>query len=590
MKLKGLFIGIDRFESVSIPWLNCAKRDASALHALFSDTLGGQTTLLTDQQATRINIETQIKSLYDCDKDDIVVITFSGHGSDTHELIAYDTNLEDLVFSGIPLSTLAEWLTNIPSKQLVCILDCCFSGGMGAKAIQAPHKSRSLVSTQTLLEQLSGKGRLILTASGATEPAWETTKHGHGLLTYHLLNAMEGAEEVLTNGRISIFKLLEYVTTRVKDYSLSIGKIQHPVLLGHIDGGLEWPVFIRGKCYQAVFPERCAAKVDPSPQSLLAHGFPQTIINVWLKQFSTFNQLQLDAINEFGLFQGKNLLVSAPTSSGKTMIGELTAINHALNRKKSIFLFPLKALVNDKLNYFRTSYGEYGIKTIKATGESTSDDILPLMRGQFDICLMTYEKFSALAIANSHILRQISVVVVDEVQMVTDKSRGVNLEFLMTLLKVRRQQGIAPQLIALSAVIGNTNGFENWMEAELLKRTERPVPLDEGIIRADGSFRYIASDTKEEKVIPNFIQPFYRKGSSQDLIIPLVTKLISEDKKVIVFRETRGEASGCAGYLATSLQLPPANEALKSMPQGDPSLSSQKLRKVLAGGRGFSCV
>jgi helicase len=48
MAFHGLFIGVDRYASRHINWLSCAKRDAVALEALFADTLGGTTTLLTD--------------------------------------------------------------------------------------------------------------------------------------------------------------------------------------------------------------------------------------------------------------------------------------------------------------------------------------------------------------------------------------------------------------------------------------------------------------------------------------------------------------------------------------------------------------
>ncbi len=587
MALKGLFIGIDRFRSSSISWLSCAKRDASALYALFTDTFGGDTKLLTDENATRAGIEEEIQHFFTCLPEDIVVITFSGHGSDTHELVTYDTILQNLSQTGIPLATLSEWLHRIPSRQLICILDCCFSGGVGAKAIQSPNKPRSLLSTELLLEQLSGEGRLILTASGATEAAWESGTSGHGLLTYHLINALLGVEEVKSEGKISVYKLLDYVTTRVKDDSLGIGEIQHPVLLGHLTDRLTWPVFVRGEVYRRLFPERSASEVKPALDSLLPYGFPTQIIEQWSKSIPELNSLQLNAINEYGLLQGNNILISAPTSSGKTLIGELAAVHHALQRKKSVFLFPLKALVNDKLNQFREGYEPFGLKIIKATGESTSDNILPLMRGQYDICLMTYEKFSAIITGNPRLLQKINLVVIDEVQMLTDANRGVNLEFLLTLIKMRSHQGIHPQMIALSAVIGNTHGFESWLDGQLLRRTERPVPLDEGIIRADGSFRFIASDSGEEKIIPRFITPVYRKGTSQDLIIPLVAKLVMENKKVIVFRETKGEASGCAGYLSASLGLPPADEALRSMPQNDPSLSSQKLSNVLKAGVAF---
>lgn len=587
MNFHGLFIGIDRYNSPSINWLSCAKRDAVALHALFTDTLGGNTKLLTDEEATRAAVEAEFAELAKCKEDDVVVITFSGHGTTTHELVVHDADRSNLPGTCIPLSAVSEWISKIPAKRLIFILDCCFSGGMGAKALQVDVTAREIESADELLKQLSGAGRLILTASLATEPAWENQKLGHGFLTYHLLTAMQGAEEVKKAGKITAYRLLEYVTERVVDDAAKIGKEQHPTLRGTMDGSLTFPVFTPGSLYTTAFPERTKAKVDSDIQSLKSYGFPETILKAWAGTIPSLNQLQIDAVNEFGLLDGEHLVVSAPTSSGKTMIGELAAIHGALKRKRAVFLFPLKALVNDKLRHFNNTYGSFGLKTIKATGESTSDDMLPLMRGQYDICLMTYEKFSALALSYPHILEQIGVIVVDEVQMIADESRGVNLEFILTLLKMRRREGAEPQLIALSAVIGDTNGLERWLAGRLLRRTERPVPLDEGVIRADGSFRYIESDTGEEKTDSSHIRPEARKGSSQDLIIPLVRKLVSEGKSVIVFRETRGEARGCALYLASSLGLSPAQVALDTLPNSDPSISSNKLRDALGGGVAF---
>jgi helicase len=587
MALHGLFIGIDRYAAPSINWLGCAKRDALALYCLFTDTLGGDSKLLVDQEATRLIIEMEFDKLTNCNEDDIVIISFSGHGSETHELITYDADRNNLSDTCIPLKLLAEWFTKIPAKRLVCFLDCCFSGGMGTKALLLDIVSRDLDSIDELLKQLSGEGRIILTASSATEPAWENQKFGHGFLTYHLITAMQGAEEVKKSGKIGIYRLLEYVTERVIDDTAKIGKSQHPSLLGKIDGSLTWPIFVPGQLYTAAFPERAKQKISADIKSLGIYGFPEKLLKIWADFIPTLNQLQIDAINEFGLLNGDHLVVSAPTSSGKTMLGELAAIHGVLERKRAIFLFPLKALVNDKLGYFRSTYGAYGIKTIKATGESTSDDILPLMRGQYDICLMTYEKFSSLILGMPHILEQIGTIVIDEVQMIADEARGVNLEFILTLLRIRRKEGIEPQLIALSAVIGDTNEFERWLDARLLRRSERPVPLDEGILRADGSFRYIESDTNQEKIIMSYIQPEFRKGSSQDLIIPLVRKSVNEDKSVLIFRETRGEARSCAHYLATSLGLPTAKIVLDSLPNGDPSISSNRLRETLAGGVAF---
>src|SRR5687767_10339376 len=96
MPFKGLFIGIDRYTSPGINWLTCANRDATVLHALFTDTLGGETILLTDAQATVNAIRQNFHRLATSDPDDVVVIAFSGHGTETHELVAHDTDPYEL--------------------------------------------------------------------------------------------------------------------------------------------------------------------------------------------------------------------------------------------------------------------------------------------------------------------------------------------------------------------------------------------------------------------------------------------------------------------------------------------------------------
>jgi len=586
MSFKGLFIGIDRYLSNDINWLNCAKNDALALYSLFSDNLKGDAKLLVDQDATRSSIEREFMLLQNCSEEDVVIIAFSGHGSDTHELITYDAEIYDLPGTCIPLSQLFDWFTKIPAKRLILILDCCFSGGLGAKALQVDFSSREITSPENIFQQMAGEGRIIFTASLATEKAWENQRRGHGFLSYFLLEALKGAEEVRKEGRIDIYSLLKYVTDRVVAAANEIGKHQHPSMRGTIEGSLTFPVFLPGSVYKKYFPQYSKVPVSADLQTLKQYGFPHEILETWSGKIKQLNQLQIDAINGFRVLDGDHLVVSAPTSSGKTMIGELATICGTVKRKRTIFLFPLKALVNDKHKAFTTAYGSYGIRTIRATGDA-NDDVPYLMRNQYDICLMTYEKFTALALGFPHILEQVSTIVIDEVQMITDKTRGINLEFILTLLRVRREQGIEPQVIALSAVIGDTNGLEKWLNARLLKREERPVPLNEGIVTSYGAFRYVDSETNEEQVHQNYVSREFRKGSSQDWVIPLVRKLVSEGKQVIVFRETKGKARGTANYLAEALNLPPAENALASLPNGDPSLVSTVLKKCLQQGVAF---
>src|SRR5882724_10039589 len=118
MAFRGLFIGIDRYQSFGINELSCARRDATALEALFAVILGGTTVLLADEDATRQRIEKEFASLSACAPDDTVVIAFSGHGSETHELVTHDADLADLKGSAIPLDLLQEWFARIPAKRL----------------------------------------------------------------------------------------------------------------------------------------------------------------------------------------------------------------------------------------------------------------------------------------------------------------------------------------------------------------------------------------------------------------------------------------------------------------------------------------
>ena len=585
MSFKGLFIGIDRYASPGVNWLNCARRDAIALHALFADTMGGETVLLTDEKASRAAIEEEFRRLEGAASDDVVVIAFSGHGSETHELVAYDTDPADIPGTSIPLTILGEWCARILCRRLLVVLDCCFSGGMGAKALQVDARARSLESVDAELNRISGEGRVVLTASGPTQAAWENSRSGHGLLTLYLIEALQGPAEIREGERVGLLRLLDYVSRRVTDAASQIRHEQHPAIRGTFDGEYSWPVMAPGPTYRAAFPEYGAPVAAADIASLAAFGFPEAVINAWAGDIPNLNQLQLQAINEYGVLRGEHLVASAPTSSGKTMIGELAAIRGALDRRRALFLMPLKALVNDKLLHFQRVYGPFGIRTIEATGET--DNVSPLLRGRFDIALLTYEKFTALALTNPHILEQVGTIVIDEVQMIADKSRGANLEFIMTLLRMRAREGLEPQIIALSAVIGDTNGLERWLGGRLLRRNERPVPLDEGVVRSDGGFHFTDGDSGRESSQDRLIQPLYGEGKHRDWVIPLVRRLIAENKQVIVFRETTGETRQGADYLAQSLGLPPAAEALADLPGGDPSQATIHLRQTLSQGVAF---
>lgn len=588
VRFHGLFVGVDRYRDGRVPWLAGAARDARALHALFGDALGNASSrLLTDDMATAEAIRRELERLSnDAADDDVVVIFYAGHGSDDHRLVTFDADVGRLPETCVSLDELADLVAAIPGRSLLCALDCCFSGGFGARVLTSGLRPRGMATDpiSEALDRFTGVGRVAFTASAADEEAHESARHGHGLMTYRLLEALQGVPEAMEGARSSLLRLLEYVTRTVQADAEQMGRTQTPTLRGQLDGAPLWPVLTPGQRYYELFPERDRTPATDDVSSLASHGFTPELLDTWSEGISELNTLQLTAINDFGVLDGENLVVSAPTSSGKTMVGELAALQTALQHRRSVFLLPMRALVNDKFDQFTRMYGPLGFRTIRATGEH-SDDVPALLRGQFDIALLTYETFSAMALGNPHLLNLAATVVVDEAQTLTDRSRGSNLEFLLTMLNNQRGRTGSPQIITLSAVVGDMQGLERWLGGRRLHSQVRPVPLVEGVLDYQGTYRYL-DDNGDEASEPSFVQPLYDKGSRR-LLIPLVRRLMSEDKKVIVFRQSKGESVACAVYLSQALGLPRADEALEQLGQGDVSTSTQTLQRTLEAGVAF---
>ena len=94
MATKAIFVGINKCLDQAIPELVAAKRDATALWALFSDSIPGLSArLLVDDMATREAVTRAIlDTLSAADEGDEVILTFAGHGSPDGHLVLSDTD------------------------------------------------------------------------------------------------------------------------------------------------------------------------------------------------------------------------------------------------------------------------------------------------------------------------------------------------------------------------------------------------------------------------------------------------------------------------------------------------------------------
>jgi replicative superfamily II helicase len=585
MAFLSTFVGVGKHSDPNIRDLIGCTRDATALHALFADTFPDtKPKLLIDHDATLANIQSALKeTLGQATPDDVVVFSFSGHGSHDHRLAASDTQLSNLPATTIAMAELGTLFKSTKARAVFCILDCCFSGGAPAKVLEDSPIPRD---PAVPFDVLVGEGRILLTASGVNEVAYEMPQVRHGILTKALLDVLLDAQSPT-----DILSSAAEVMNRVRAEAARQGITQTPVLLGTVKGGLLIPKLTPGKLFFSAFPEFRPRKVSAEIDDLLQLGFPAPTVAAWKARYPKgLNALQLAAINDKGVVDGNSLLVIAPTSAGKTFVGELSAAKAMTDGKKAVFLLPYKALVNEKFDQFTELYQDtLGFRVIRCSGDY-SDQVGAFYKGKYDLALLTYEMFLQLVVGSPYTLNQIGLVVLDEAQFITDPGRGISVELLLTFVLAARERGVTPQIIALSAVIGDANNFNRWLGCDLLFSTERPVPLLEGVIDRNGTFQFSdekGSERIDQVLAPREVQQRREKPSGQDLFVPLIRKLVSAGEKVIIFRNQRGFAQGAANYLAEDLGLPPATGALNQLPDGDLSGASSALRHCLQGGTAF---
>jgi hypothetical protein len=179
-----------------------------------------------------------------------------------------------------------------------------------------------------------------------------------------------------------------------------------------------------------------------------------------LNQVSVPDLWQQQAVAE--LREGQDVVVQAPTGSGKTLIFELWS-HQGRPRGQAIYTVPTRALANDKLAEWRARGWNVGI----ATGDLAENLEAPVL-------------VATLETQKNRLIRGEgpSLLVIDEYQMLGDPDRGLNYELAIALAPPRTQ------LLLLSGSVANPQDLVKWLtrlgrRAVLVRHDERPVPLEE---------------------------------------------------------------------------------------------------------------
>ena len=169
------------------------------------------------------------------------------------------------------------------------------------------------------------------------------------------------------------------------------------------------------------------------------------------------------------------IVVNLPTSSGKTMIAEyriLQALNQFKNQGGWVaYIVPTKALVNQVYIQLYRDFGAIGIKVEKANGAIELDGFeqhLVKENGnttEFDVLVTTYEKMNLLVRQGLGTTseRPLVLTVVDEAHNIEEKTRGLNLEFLLSTIKNDCEEA---NFLLMTPDISNSNEIVNWLAGD----------------------------------------------------------------------------------------------------------------------------
>ncbi|MHA1107455.1 MAG: DEAD/DEAH box helicase, partial [Promethearchaeota archaeon] len=264
-------------------------------------------------------------------------------------------------------------------------------------------------------------------------------------------------------------------------------------------------------------------------------SIPKEFKDVLFKQnIKTLLPIQAISLDEGLISEGKNQLIMAPTSAGKTLVAELAGISRVIAKKhKMLYLVPIVALANVRTEEFKKKYRSLNLKIIKKVGESIlekRDSDKPNDLTDANVIIATYEAIDyILRSGNKQYLGDVGTIIIDEIQTLIDNERGFILDGLISRLKFLYPHS---QYLYLSATIGAPQDLADNLECILIRYNNRPVPIERHLLLC-------LNENVKYKYIVKLIRSSYSRTSKYGF-----------KGQTIVFTNTRKKCEALAAYLS----------------------------------------
>jgi uncharacterized caspase-like protein len=216
-----LIVAISKYQDPKFPPLHAPKTDAEQLGRVFEDPSIGSFTAEVLRDENEQTVRRKLSSFFGRGvlPNDLLLVHFSCHGitdaAGTFYFAATDTQKDELAATAISGTWVLDQMNSRSSRRIVLLLDCCYSGAF-------PMGMVPRGDAVAVVQQLSGKGRVAITASTAREFAWEgdqrTGEPRPSVFTDAVVRGLEtGEADRDGDGLISVDELYDFVYRTVKE-------------------------------------------------------------------------------------------------------------------------------------------------------------------------------------------------------------------------------------------------------------------------------------------------------------------------------------------------------------------------------------
>lgn len=295
----------------------------------------------------------------------------------------------------------------------------------------------------------------------------------------------------------------------------------------------------------------------------LSNWLPLEVCSIYKRKgISKLYPWQVDCLQVDGVLQRRNLVYCASTSAGKSFVAEILMLRRVISTGKiALLVLPYVSICAEKAEHLEGLLEPLGMHVRSYYGNQ-GGGTLPK---DTSVAVCTIEKANSLInrLLEEGRLSEVGIMVIDELHMVGDQSRGYLLELLLTKLRYAAGEGNTEsssgessgtsskgdaahglQIVGMSATMPNVAAVADWLQAALYQTNFRPVPLEEYI--KVGNTIY----DKKMDIVRTLSRAADLGGKDPDHIVELCNEVVQDGHSVLIFCSSRKGCESTARHVS----------------------------------------